>query len=190
MNYSIETHKHRLAAWAASRAASTSKLCRFKVSTGIAILEETGFDDSLTIKELPLAQDIDTTHAIWRNRIINAASKHDLNFTHGIAAKLINIYLKVRFVCGGFDNDPRVKALHPPIDEVLLKELASKNIGNAAKEWSRFRNLRWSKYDSQTYESVIKLIKKILPENAPLWTIEKYWQGHQGISIEKGFNLL
>jgi len=179
MSYSIDTHKHRLAAWAASRAASTSKLCRFKVSTGINILEEAGFDESFTIENIPLVQDTDKTHASWRNKVIKAASKHNLNFTHGVAAKLINIYLKVRFVCGGFEEDPRVQAIHPPIDEVLLKELASENVGDAAKEWRRFRNLRWSKYDSQTYESVIKLIRKSLPENAPLWTIEKYWQGYQ-----------
>lgn len=179
MSYTIETHNHRLAAWAASRAASTSKLCRFKVSTGIAILEEAGFDDSFTIKNIPLAQEIDKTHATWRDRVIKAASKYNVNFTHGVAAKLINIYLKVRFVCGGFEKDSRVQAIHPPIDEVLLKELASENVGDAAKEWRRFRNLRWSKYDSQTYESVINLIRKSLPVNAPLWTIEKYWQGYQ-----------
>lgn len=179
MSYTIDTHKHRLAAWAASRAASTSKLCRFKVSTGIAILEEAGFDDSFTLTDIPLPEDTDKTHKYWRDRAIEAALRHDLNFTHGVAAKQINIYLKVRFVCGGFEEVPKVKALHPPIDEVLLKELASQDIGGAAKEWRRFRNLRWSKYDSETYEGVIQLIRKSLPENAPLWTIEKYWQGYQ-----------
>jgi len=179
MSYSIENHKHRLSAWAASRAASTSKLCRFKVSTGISILEEAGFNDSFNLMDIPTTEKSDLVHEKWRNKVIEAACNHDLDFTHGVAAKLINIYLKVRFVCGGFENDDRVKAIHPPIDAVLLTELAAENFGNAASEWRKFKNLRWSKYDSDTYQSVIDLIKNSLPANAPLWTIEKYWQGHQ-----------
>lgn len=89
MSYTIDTHKHRLAAWAASRAAATSKLCRFKVSTGIAILEEAGFNDSFTLTDIPLPEDADKTHKNWRIRAIKAAVKYDLNFTHGVAAKLI-----------------------------------------------------------------------------------------------------
>jgi len=179
MPYTIETHKHRLAAWAASRAASTSKLCRFKVKTGIDILENAGFTDSFVVDHLPKPDEMDKHHKIWRSKIINEAKKQDLTFTHGVAAKLINIYTKVRFVCGGHHDDKRVQSLHPPIDEVLLKELARKNIGEAKSEWKRFRNARWSKYDSETYEGVIKLIRNSLSKDRPLWEIEKYWQGYQ-----------
>lgn len=179
MSYSIEKHKHRLAAWAASRAASTSKLCRFKVVDGVKILEESGFSHSFLVNDLPAPPIVDKTHKIWRINIINAANSRDLNFTHGVAAKLINIYLKVRFVCGGNHEDERVNALHPPIDAVLLKELAKKDIGSSASEWRKFRNAGWSKYDSDTYEDVIKLIRNSLPINSPIWKVEKYWKGYQ-----------
>jgi hypothetical protein len=46
-----------------------------------------------------------------------------LRFTHGIAAKLVNVYLKSVFVCGGRHDHPRVRALHPPIDSLLLDAL-------------------------------------------------------------------
>lgn len=179
MSYTIETHKHRLAAWAASRAASTSKLCRFKVKTGIDILEKAGFNESFLVDHLPKPDEMDKYHKIWRLKVINEAEKQGKNFTHGVAAKLINIYTKVRFVCGGHHDDKRVQTLHPPIDEVLLKELARKNLGEAASEWRKFRNARWSKYDSETYEGVIKLIRNSLPKDSSLWEIEKYWQGYQ-----------
>lgn len=100
-------------------------------------------------------------------------------FTHGVAAKLINCYLKVRFVCGGHHADERVQMLHPPIDEVLLKELAAMNFGGNAASWRKFRQARWSKFDSETYESVVELIRSSLPPNEPLWKIEEYWRGHQ-----------
>ena len=181
MPYSINEHKHRLAAWAASSSASASPVCRFKVCKGVAILEACGFGPALALPDqLPPAANLDTTHRLWRNNVIVAAAENeDLTFTHGVAAKLINCYLKVRFVCGGYHGHERVRGLHPPIDEVLLKDLALQDVGGFAKQWRIFRQLRWSKFDSDTYESVIALIQSSLPENAPLWKIEEYWQGHQ-----------
>ncbi|MDB4506766.1 hypothetical protein N9055_00960 [Akkermansiaceae bacterium] len=179
-HYSIEHHKHRLAAWAASRAASTSPLCRFKVEKGIWILESSGFDGKFSsLSSLPHPEDLNECHRNWRNQIIKSAQNHEYHFTHGVAAKLINCYLKVRFVCGGHHDDFRVKALHPPIDAVLLKALASENFGDHATEWRKFKKARWSKFDSNTYEAVISLIQDSLPKGQPLWQIEEHWKGHQ-----------
>jgi hypothetical protein len=178
--YTIEQHKHRLAAWAAARAASSSKLCRFKVHIGVAILEVAGFSASFSSPEkLPACEKLDLKHRKWRNAVVAAAQNDGLIFSHGIAAKLINCYLKVRFVCGGFHEDERVKALHPPIDEVLLKELADQDVGGHAKVWKAFRNQRWSKFDSDTYEEVIALIRESLLPDERLWKVEEYWKGHQ-----------
>lgn len=180
MPYTLDEHQHRFAAWAAATAASASKLCRFKVHEGVAILEACGFGPSLSSpRKLPTTKNFDVKHKAWRLAIIMEASKHGLNFTHGVAAKLINCYLKVRFVCGGHHADPRVQRLHPPIDEVLLKELAAVDLGGNAKLWRKFRQSRWSKFDSATYEAVIALIHKSLPTNEPLWKVEQYWKGHQ-----------
>ena len=177
-NYSINEHSHRFASWAASRAASTSPLCRFRVEDGVSWLELSGLDAKFQIDDLPEPQGFDAWHKDRRRDIVKKAKKMYPQFSHGIAAKLINVYLKSRFVNSGFINDPRVSAMHPPIDSVLLTELAVKDVGGHFKKWKEFDKKLWSKYDSRTYESVVKLIMKSL-EGQPLWKIEYYWQGYQ-----------
>lgn len=179
MIYTIEEHKHRYSAWAASRAAST-KTCRFEVRIGKEIIEETGLDTLLSSPEkLPSSETIDVAHRFWREKAINAAEKRGLvGFGHGVAAKLINVYLKGAFVCAGHENHPNVKALHPPIDSLLLDELYSNNVGGLKSDWSLARKLRWSKFNSQQYEAVIQSIRKAV-QNKPLWQVESYWRGYQ-----------
>ena len=179
MPYTIEEHKHISSAWGAATGARASKLCRFPVAVGRKILEEAGFTAQFTVKDLPRPTDLDEQHAKWRRTVIKKAKNNRLRFTHGIAAKLINSYLKDRFVCGGEHEHKCVRCLHPPIDEVLLKELAAQNIGGFKKQWQEFRQKRWSKYNSKTYQSVIDHIRKSLRTGEPLWKIEKYWKGHQ-----------
>jgi len=178
MPYTINQHNHRLAAWAASRAASV-KGCRFRVNTGVKILEECGFDSSLVRpNQLPAPSKIDGKHREWRDAIVNEALVHGVSFTHGVAAKLINCYLKVRFVCAGHHGHDRVDCLHPPIDELLLIALAENDIGGFSRDWRRLRKQRWSKFTSDEYDEVIRLIRASIPAQ-PLWQIEEHWKGHQ-----------
>lgn len=177
MPYSIEVHQHRLAAWSASRAASASKLCRFSVKQGVAILEMSGFDAALAKPEqLPEPKFIDEKHLAWREDVIKASSS--LSFSHGVAAKLINTYLKARFVCGGYHQHPNVEALHPPVDRLLLNQLAKENVAGLKREWLIHKNKAWSKYTSDEYQAVIDLFRQAMP-GRPLWEIEQYWQGYQ-----------
>jgi hypothetical protein len=179
MSYTINEHQHRLATWAAGRAASV-KGCRFKVHQAKAILEAAGFDaDFATPSALPKPTQIDATHRKWREAIIKDAAKQKLSFTHGIAAKLINCYLKVRFVCGGQHEHERVRCLHPPIDAVLLKELARQNVGGFSRQWRQLCQQRWSRFGSRTYQRAINRIRQSLPPGEPLWKIEEHWEGHQ-----------
>ncbi len=87
--------------------------------------------------------------------------------THGVAAKLINVYLKAIFVCGGHHDHQRVRVLHPPIDRLLLRNLGWNNIGP------------WSHFESNTYEEVIDCIRKKIGTGQPVWKIEEYWPGFQ-----------
>lgn len=176
--YAIEEHKHRYAAWAASRAAST-KTCRFEVLTGKEILEEIGLHNLLSDpNNLPSPEHIDIEHRKWRKAAIESAEQKNLvGFGHGVAAKLINVYLKGAFVCGGHENHLHVAALHPPIDSLLLDELYKKNIGSAQLDWKKARKLRWSKFTSEQYESLISAIRTVMLDE-PMWKIESYWRGH------------
>ena len=179
MPYTIDEHQHRFSAWAAATAASASPLCRFKVPQGVAILEACGFNPAFSsVDHLPNPTAIDATHLQWRNRVVAAATAQDLTFSHGVAAKLINVYLKARFVCAGCHEHERVKCLHPPIDSELLKGLAKENVRGFARQWRKFNQARWSKFDSGQYQTVIDLVRVCLP-GQPLWKIEEYWKGHQ-----------
>ncbi|MCB2141089.1 hypothetical protein KQH27_00110 [bacterium] len=179
MPYSIEEHRHRFAAWAASRA-STVNGCRFRVSKGQKIIELSGLMKiGENIDYLPNPDEFDDYHREWRYCIIEQAHKYQLPFTHGIAAKLINIYLKSIYVCGGQHDDQRVKAIHPPIDSVLLDSLCENNTGELFNDWQVAQKIRWSKLESKQYEDLIGCIKKVIPVGVGLWFIEEHWQGYQ-----------
>ncbi len=177
--YSITIHQHRLAAWAACRAASV-KDCRFKVRDGVKYLAACGLDESLASPDqLPDPVALDRQHRLWRESLIQSAARsHSRVLSHGIAAKLINIYLKVRFVCAWYHDHERVRGLHPPIDSLLLDSLCEQNVGGLRADWQSLRKVRWSKFASVDYERAIVLIRKAL-DGQSLWKIEEYWQGYQ-----------
>jgi hypothetical protein len=74
MEYSIDEHKHRFAAWAAGRATSVIG-CRFPVEEGKAILEKAEMNKLICSPDnLPLPQDIDAVHREWRHKVMEAAT--------------------------------------------------------------------------------------------------------------------
>jgi hypothetical protein len=178
--YSIIEHKHRFAAWASGRAANV-KNHRFTVEQGKKIIEESGLNQIATsIDNLPEPEEFDEVHCRLRELVIQASANIlNKHFTHGVAAKLINVYLKSIFVCGYQYDNQKVKAIHPPIDSVLLDALHNEDVGELKKDWQVLRKRRWSNFNSDEYESAIYAIKKVLPKEAGLWQIEYYWRGFQ-----------
>ena len=178
MSYDIKEHKHRYAAWAASRASSV-KGCRFKVCKGEMIIKHLKLNDLIDCPEkLPKPGKFDDFHRDLRNQAISKSKELKLEFTDGVAAKLINIYMKTIFICGGYQKHDKTKAIHPPIDALLLKALHQKNIGGLKAEWRKAIKIRWSTFKSNQYEEVIKNIRSV-QKGGPLWKIEKHWQGYR-----------
>jgi hypothetical protein len=179
MTYTIEDHKHRFSAWAASRAASVTN-CRFDVETGKKFIEACHLnrfvDDP---SSLPEPQELDTQHREWRKNIINEGERIGFKISHGIAAKLINMYFKSALVCGGFHTDIRVKALHPPIDSLILDSLVKSNVGGYKKEWRKFAKIRWSKLNSEQYEELISKLRSCFGINNGFWQVESHWKGYR-----------
>lgn len=99
-------------------------------------------------------------------------------FSHGIAAKLINLYLKAIFVCGMHETNPRVAAFHPAIDRKLLEELRKNNVGNRKHIWNHALEIGWTRFSSPQYQRIIDAIRASIP-NKPLWHIEEHWPGNQ-----------
>ena len=182
MSYDIKEHKHRYAAWAASRASSV-KGCRFKVRQGEMIIRHLKLHNLIDCPEKlpkPGEGEFNSFHRDLREKAISKFKEEEpgLNFTHGVAAKLINIYMKTIFICGGYPEHPKTKSIHPPIDALLLKALYQKNIGGFKEEWYKAIKIRWSKFDSDQYKEVIENIRKA-QEGEPLWKIEEHWQGYR-----------
>ncbi|MBY0538402.1 hypothetical protein K2P47_03315 [Patescibacteria group bacterium] len=161
----------------------------FSAKTGQEIIEASKLSQvSFGWENLPFSnqKEFDTWHSRMRESICLTASKN-LNVngkcTHGIAAKLINIYLKTIFVVGvhGKLNSSQTTLLnliHPPIDRTLLNELAKNNIGGYRSEWRKFIKIGFSSFTSTQYENVIELVIKSNNGN-PLWMIEEHFKGYQ-----------
>ena len=204
-------YRHRFAAWSAATAARASPSCRFKVEEGRGIIEEVrlkklsgpdGWD------KLSDQDKFDGWHESKRTEICDSKAvkqikrrKDELGqvfeFTPGVAAKLINVYLKVLFLGGvheenlSADNKKKQDAIHPPIDRVLLTGLRQglrndRDIKGELKEKvMSLTDKNWSELKSCEYQEIICMfrkivcVKNIVSGNEGLWTIEKYWKGNQ-----------
>jgi hypothetical protein len=165
--------QHQLAICVAGTAGRASPKCRFKVSQAGEILEALGFGPGYGRPEkLPLPQRFDAKHREWREKAVKEARKRGIKMSHGVAAKLINVYLKSRFICGGYADHPKVAALHPPIDSILLKALADKNAGGFGPAWRALARRRWSNLDSDSYEVAIGCLRNSF--KTP-WLAEALW---------------
>lgn len=180
MNYTIQEHIFKYAAWAASRAASVINY-RFSVEQGHKILKGSGLENMVLSPSLfPSSQsDFDTFHEKARLEVINLSIDYTgYNFSHGVAAKLINVYLKTIIICGGYHDLPNSRFVHPPIDRLLLDELRKRNFANAKSFWIQANKKSWSNFSTEDYMEVIQMIKDGLKDEA-LWKIEYYWKGYQ-----------
>lgn len=142
-------------------------------------MESISFQEFLNDPDLlPEPEQVDEWHRHLRVELISEAELKDVSMTHGVAAKLMNTYLKGGLVCGGHETHRSVGALHPPIDRLLLDSLIKNNIGGLRHIWRFARNTGWSKLDSVGYETLICNLKEIMGKE-PLWKVEKYWRGFQ-----------
>jgi hypothetical protein len=179
--YSLHDHKHRFSVWAASTAARQARTkCHFSVEEGKKILESADIEESIQLIPKIKSQDkFDDWHKDMCNRLISKAKNdHIQGFTFGVAAKLLNCYLKSYFI----DYLDELKFIHPPIDKLLLDKLADKNIGDKKKFWKCKSKIGWSSFEEEDYLEIIKSIKETLHEiddSSGLWKIEYYWVGHQ-----------
>lgn len=194
MAYTLVEHRHRFAAWAAGRA-SVAKGHRFTVEDGRRLLEITDIPEyAADMGNTPSEPDeFDSLHRKWRKDIIEEAKLKLVGgrencVTHGVAAKLINVYLKAALVIVAptLEGCARAKNVHPPVDKLLLMSLAnhtkpaSSNRKRSANRWRKYASIGWSNFDSEKYEEVISEIRNF-SNGKPLWSIEEHWIGFQGM---------
>ncbi len=205
-SYNLDFHKHILSKWAASRAASQSKGFKFSVELGSKLLlfgkkgsqasDQEFIDYIKQIENFNSQDDYDSWH---HQTIVNMTSytdelkqlldKHNKsfnNYTYGIAAKILNCYLKVFFL-ESFGNQKFADFIHPPVDAILLKALRKEDKKLFNFKNSVFTNIgvlkipTWTRINENEYKEIIKLMKEFLSIKGQngLWKIEFFWIGHQ-----------
>ena len=187
--YTMQEHRFRFAGWCAATAASSSPCCRFTVRTGLKILQLSGvsnkFVDWASIPSTSTQFDI--LHDTTCKKIIETAHLKEIefsgrnpNFTYGVAAKLLNCYLKPIYLIHEPPLQHRAEIaakqafIHPPIDRVLLQNLQN----NKIHSFKNIKSISWSKFDREQYLIIIRKIREFV-DTEPLWKIEKWWNGHQ-----------
>ena len=174
--FSFDEYKHRYAAWAASRAASTIS-CRFKVEVGVAIIDAAGLRQKLgRVEALPSAAQAMAEQRALREAIIDAASAHGLAFSHGIAAKLLGMYVKGYLLDHTNAFHDAVIELHPPLDSQMLEQLVAAEVGDLDL-WRNLQKTKWTNFDCEQFEAAVLDLRRILGPCVPLWQAERYWPG-------------
>lgn len=190
--YDLIEHRHRLAVWAAARAASRGGEWGVTVERAFDWIAHLGLRNLLIGYDNLIAPDqFDEQHRSWRHKVIDRAGMNDAgaSLSHGKAAKLINAYVKVGVVCASCEADgqipiagrARIGAIHPPIDRILLRRLPRREGTDDAAFFAAIRP--WSQFNSNEYERVIERLRAIALScrpNEPLefWQLEQFWAGH------------
>lgn len=194
LEYHPAEHRFRFATWAAATAARSSRrVCTFKVSEGAQLLRKSKLRwMALGSHWLPRTRpDFDRAHIDWCNEITNLGKRDISNsFTFGIAAKLVNCYLKALFlqtmvgqpfdIYDEYDQsawDASTRFLHPPIDSLLMAEAARRSSGELKKSWKQLEKIRWSKFTESDYRRTLQLIRSMVGDDVA--QVEACWIGYQ-----------
>ena len=139
-SYSFDEHRHTFSVWCGATAAGASSLCRFKIETGKKIIENALLKPPF--KKFEALDEFDKWHDEMCQSLKREAQTLGLkSFTYGIAAKMLNCYLKAFFISCESDST----FLHPPIDRILLQTMAAKDFDGKKLQWRSFAQKGWSK---------------------------------------------
>jgi len=168
MSYSEYKHRHNFAVWAAARAAQRG-------FTNIQMLqnaiEQCGIE---AFVQCPSKEsEFKTRHKNWCNSICDYLNIHGVsNVSYGRAAKLVNVYLKGMVVLIDPYGEP-AKFIHPPIDRILLQNIA-KNFNLDRQVEKKLKTTNWTQLDEKDYFVLIDRLR-LINGSRPFWQLEEYW---------------
>jgi hypothetical protein len=175
MPYDINEHRHRFAVWAAARAAQRG--FSVNVDTLRKALDACGVVEFLDTANLDAidATDFNTFHRKWCVSVVDFLEGANVpKVTFGRAAKLIAIYLKSAVVLGPGSETAFARVAHPPIDAILLGNLAvCKDVNSVHK--SKWAKIKWTKLNDEQYHELIMRLREVLGPEEPFWKLERYW---------------
>jgi hypothetical protein len=174
IRYDVSEHAHRFAIWTAARAATrgmaggTTK--NIEKAIGRANLRSF-LDASEGQKGISDFESYLKKHDDFCKEIISYFNEIKLECTYGRAAKIVAVYFKTRLL--NLENHPLINVIFPPIDSVLLKNLANKS---RDPELKFLADKKWTQFDEGGYQEIMEDIEKwSVRNNLKYWELEKYW---------------
>lgn len=171
MTYTLFEHRHNFSVWCSARAVQrgftdTETLRKALESCGVVEFVK-NYDGSEISTE-----DFDRYHENWCNKVLETLNKDQKDATYGRVAKLVNVYIKSMIVNQN-QQTPLSHIAHPPIDRILLKNIAKDEKINHTnkKNWGK---IKWTYLNKEEYQKLINDFRQIVGNN-PFWTIERYW---------------
>jgi hypothetical protein len=92
-----------------------------------------------------------------------------VNVTFGRAAKLVGMYLKSMVVLGPGSGTAFARLAHPPIDGILLRNLAVSEVNSEHKpKWAK---IKWTKLNEEQYYELVEQLRQALGAEEPFWKL-------------------
>jgi hypothetical protein len=172
MSYTLATHQHRFAAWAAARAAQRG-LANSRTGIIIDALKGCSVEAVVNTESMwpTTAAGFDSVHRDWCRALLRGLP----GARYGRAAKIIAIYLKSRIVLSGHHESLFATVIHPPIDRVLLQSLA-RHVRVKDPGFARYLRTRtWTSLNEDEYYDLIARLRRAGLDLKAFWYIEEFW---------------
>jgi len=180
-DFRYEKYRHDFASWSAARAAQRG----FEGATvGVLkqAIEAVGLDvfvNTASNYEMTEAA-FDVQHQQWCTEILAfLLAKNVVKATYGLAAKLVNVYLKSAVILGERGKSQLASVIHPPIDGLLLKDIAKNGEEDGISPELRklCADSRWTTFNEDAYTGLIAALKVEKLHEPHFWMLERYWPG-------------
>lgn len=170
MTYTHTQHKHNFSVWVAARAAQRGFSGVRLLRGAINVSHVRAFAENPS--SIQTARQFDRMHRKWCSRICLFLQEQGVQkVTYGRAAKMVAVYLKSMVV---LTNPDSIQAgfIHPPIDRILLQNIAKRPDLPGPKRLILKRS-SWTKFDELEYFTVLRILRKL--SAGPLWKLEEFW---------------
>ena len=162
MSYTFEDHLHNYAVWSAARAVQRSFV---KTQVMKEAIENTKLRSVITGLEIKTIKQFDDFHDDCCQKIIRFFKKFGIDTSYGRAAKIVSTYIKTAVVVRDSGKSALARIAHPPVDNILLKNLEKEKKQGFAKK-------PWTNLDRETYLRLISDLRKI--QGDEFWKLERY----------------
>ena len=173
IQYDTHEHAHRFAVWTAARAATRGMAggTTENIEKAIGMAKLRNFLEAKVNEKNTL--DFDSyfkVHDGFCKEIVRYFNEIKLECTYGRAAKIVAVYFKTRLL--NLESHPLLNVIFPPIDSVLLKNLAKV----FSSEMKNLAHKKWTQFDLEDYKTTIQTITIWSVKNdLKFWEVEKYW---------------